>query len=245
MTASNYDACLKQVLKYEGGYSNHPSDPGGPTNFGITIHDYRRYINKSGTAEDVRRMPLSVAKEIYRTRYWNKVEGDKLFDGVDLAVFDYGVNSGIGRALPDFKPYRDLPPVAAIKALCARRMRFLRALRTWSTFGRGWGPRVANVEAIGVKMALTAQKLPPKEVQRKLEIEAKKAGEAKQGGAVVGGGGTSMAGGTAVKAGVFSQLDWLSVSIGAIVFVAAVFVVYRVVVNYRRQKAYLDAAKAA
>ena len=54
MAAASYDESLGRLLVHEGGYSNHPSDPGGPTNFGITIHDYRRYIRPSGTAADVR-----------------------------------------------------------------------------------------------------------------------------------------------------------------------------------------------
>src|SRR4029450_11832092 len=50
MAAANYDESLKRLLVHEGGYSNHPSDPGGPTNFGITLHDYRTYIDPDGTA---------------------------------------------------------------------------------------------------------------------------------------------------------------------------------------------------
>ncbi len=98
MAAANYDASLARVLKHEGGYTNHPSDPGGPTNFGITIHDYRRYIKANGTAADVRDMTLADAAKIYRARYWLALRCDELPAGLDYAVFDYGVNSGTGRA---------------------------------------------------------------------------------------------------------------------------------------------------
>ena len=98
MTASSYDEALKRVLVHEGGYSNHPSDPGGPTNWGITIHDARAYWKRDATAADVRNMPVEVAKDIYRSKYWDAMRCDELPAGVDYAVFDYGVNSGIGRA---------------------------------------------------------------------------------------------------------------------------------------------------
>src|SRR6185369_9289037 len=100
MTASSYDEALRRVLVHEGGYSNHPSDPGGPTNWGITIHDARQYWKADATADDVKAMPLSVAIEIYRRRYWNAMNCDADPAGVDLATFDYGVNSGVGRAVP-------------------------------------------------------------------------------------------------------------------------------------------------
>ena len=99
MTASSYDEALRRVLVHEGGYSNHPSDPGGPTNWGITIHDARAYWKTAATAADVRSMPVEVAKDIYRSKYWDAMRCNDLPAGVDYAVFDYGVNSGIGRAV--------------------------------------------------------------------------------------------------------------------------------------------------
>ena len=98
MTASSYDEALRRVLVHEGGYSNHPSDPGGPTNWGITIHDARAYWKKEATTADVRSMPVHVAKDIYRSKYWDAMCCDNLPAGVDYALFDYGVNSGIARA---------------------------------------------------------------------------------------------------------------------------------------------------
>ena len=60
----NYEDSLRRLLRHEGGYTNHPSDPGGPTKYGITIHDYRKYIKKGGTAADVKAMTLDQAKGI-------------------------------------------------------------------------------------------------------------------------------------------------------------------------------------
>ena len=98
MAARNFDLCLDRLLVHEGGYSNHPADPGGPTKFGITLADYRRYVNAKATAADVRAMKVDDAKPIYRRRYWNAMRCDELPAGVDYCIFDYAVNSGIGRA---------------------------------------------------------------------------------------------------------------------------------------------------
>lgn len=170
MTASNYDACLAGVLESEGGYSNDEGDPGGPTKYGITIIDARKYWMPNATASDVKAMPLSIAKSIYRSKYWQAVRGDDLPSGVDYAVFDYGVNSGVGRAakvlrellhLPAGSTIDDATVAAARKAdatvlvsnICAERLEFLEGLRTWSTFGRGWGSRVAKVKSASIAMA--------------------------------------------------------------------------------------------
>jgi lysozyme family protein len=141
MAATNYDACLARVLKHEGGYTNHPSDPGGPTNFGITIHDYRRYIKANGTPADARGMTLADAAKIYRARYWHALRCDELPAGLDYAVFDYGVNSGTGRAAKVMQRLLDLgggtamtdaaiagvrkaSPSALIGRLCDERLTF-------------------------------------------------------------------------------------------------------------------------
>ncbi|RDV02135.1 glycoside hydrolase family 108 protein [Undibacter mobilis] len=171
MAASSYDGALAGLLAHEGGYSNHPSDPGGPTNFGITIADYRKYVKADATAADVKAMTIGQAKAIYRARYWDAQRCDELPAGVDYAVFDYGVNSGIGRSgkvlrrllkLPDTTHQVSDEVIAAarvadaatlVAAICDERLRFLKALKTWPVFGRGWGRRVAEVKAAALTMA--------------------------------------------------------------------------------------------
>jgi lysozyme family protein len=171
MSASSYDEALSRLLVHEGGYSNHPSDPGGPTNFGITLADARAYWKRDATAADVRAMPRAVAREIYRTKYWAALRGNDLPAGVDYAVFDYGVNSGIGRAgkvlrrlvgLADTTSAIDAdvlaavwrrPPRRLIEAICDERLAFLQSLRTWGVFGNGWGRRVREVRAAALAMA--------------------------------------------------------------------------------------------
>lgn len=171
MTGYTYDAALDRLLLHEGGYTNHPSDPGGPTNFGITIADYRMYVKPGATANDVLHMRIEDAKKIYRLRYWDAQRCDELPDGVDYAMFDYGVNSGIGRSGKVLRRLLGLPdntsvvndaviaaalkrdPVELAKAICDERLAFLKRLSTWSVFGNGWGRRVAEVRAASVAMA--------------------------------------------------------------------------------------------
>ncbi len=163
MTAANYEACLKKTLSYEGGYTNHPSDPGGPTNWGITIADARKYWKKDATAADVKAMPLSVAKEIYRERYWDAVAGDTLPAGLDLAVFDFAVNSGVSRSLSYLKLYRTNDPTESAQRICDERLRFLRGLKTWPTFGKGWERRVVDVRKTALAMAAS---IPPPDIPK-------------------------------------------------------------------------------
>jgi lysozyme family protein len=171
MSASSYDEALSRLLVHEGGYSNHPSDPGGPTNFGITLADARAWWKRDATAADVRAMPRAVAREIYRTKYWAALRGNDLPAGVDYAVFDYGVNSGIGRpgkvlrrlvGLSDATSAIDddvlaavwrRPPRRLIEAICDERLAFLQGLSTWGVFGNGWGRRVREVRAAALEMA--------------------------------------------------------------------------------------------
>src|SRR5216684_2001799 len=144
MAQSSYDESLSRLLVHEGGYSNHPSDPGGPTNWGITIEDARRY--------------------------WDAMRCDALPAGVDYAVFDYGVSSGIGRAAKVLQrlvgtsvdgKIGPLTIAAAVKVnptklvgeICDERLAFLQGLSTWSVFGNGWGARVREVRAAALAMA--------------------------------------------------------------------------------------------
>lgn len=164
MSAANFATSLALTLLYEGGWSNHPADPGGATMCGITqrVYDEDR---------DARRLPrqsvrLSTEAEraaIYRRRYWDAAACDALPAGVDYALFDFAVNSGVGRAVrtlqrivgvdADGTPGRytlaavarycaQYQPTALTDALCHARMQFLLRVPTFSTFGRGWTVRV-------------------------------------------------------------------------------------------------------
>ncbi len=170
MSADCYAESIRRLLASEGGYVNHPSDPGGPTNFGITLGDYRRYVKADATAADVRAMKIGEAKAIYRAKYWDAMRSDDLLPGVDYCVFDYAVNSGTGRApkvlqrvlgiavtgrMDDttLTATRSRDARALIQGICDERLRFLQGLKTWPVFGRGWSKRVGEVRAAALAMA--------------------------------------------------------------------------------------------
>jgi lysozyme family protein len=94
----NFEICLAHVLSHEGGYSDHPSDPGGATNLGITRAVLEAWRGVAVTEADVKALTRAEAAAIYRKRYWDAVRGDELPAGLDLAVFDCAVNQGVSRA---------------------------------------------------------------------------------------------------------------------------------------------------
>lgn len=165
---SNFDRSLAYVLKEEGGYSNDPRDPGGATNFGIIQRVYDDYRKRLGLpARAVKLIDESEVKAIYQASYWSLAKCDLLPDGVDYVVFDGAVNSGVGqsakwlqRAL-GVKADGIIGPatIAAAEAypdhdelvdkICDARMAFLKALKTFATFGKGWSARVSRVRARG------------------------------------------------------------------------------------------------
>lgn len=128
------------------------------------------YVKPGATAADVKAMRLDEAKAIYRAKYWDAQRCDELPAGVDDAVFDYGVNSGIGRSgkvlrrclnLPDNTSVVNDAVIACaihadaarlVTAICDERLRFLQALRTWPVFGKGWSRRVAEVKAFSLQL---------------------------------------------------------------------------------------------
>jgi len=166
----NFGQSLKEVLKHEGGFVDHPKDPGGATNKGITIATFRKWMGKDSTVEQLKRITDDQVAHIYRKAYWNAVKGDDLPSGIDYAVFDFGVNSGPTRAIKYLQTVlgvasdgkigpatlnaaRAADPVRVINELCDRRMAFLKALSTFSTFGKGWTARVAGVRSKAISMA--------------------------------------------------------------------------------------------
>ncbi len=163
MVAANFERALSLVLKHEGGFADHPADPGGATMMGITQATLAHWRGQPVTKDDVRFLTRAEAAAIYRVRYWNAVAGDDLPSGLDLSAFDYAVNSGPSRAVRTIQGIvavtadgrigpQSLAAIRAedvavlVRALCAARMRFLRQLPTFAVFGRGWTRRVAAIE---------------------------------------------------------------------------------------------------
>jgi lysozyme family protein len=169
MASRNFAKSLDAVLKHEGGYVNHPRDPGGPTNMGITLRTLAAWRKTSVTASDVQNLSKEEAAKIYRKQYWDAVRGDDLPAGLDYVMFDYAVNSGAGKAIRDLQSVLNVTRDGQIGAMtldaAARagvgatingvmdtRLAFLKRLRTWDAFGKGWTRRINEVRATGLRM---------------------------------------------------------------------------------------------
>lgn len=177
----NFEQCLALTLKEEGGFTKHPADPGGMTNMGVTRATYEGWVHRKVEEEEMRALTLKDVTPIYRVNYWDRVRGDELPQGVDLAVFDLGVNSGTTTAIKFLQNALDIPadgifgpftlkhvneadPEALVKKLCEERLNFLKKLSTFPTFGKGWTARVKRVQENGLKMLAVVPQAPLKGV---------------------------------------------------------------------------------
>ena len=174
----NFPACLAEVLRHEGGWSDHPKDPGQATMKGVTIGTYRAWKGRTVSKDELRRIPDSEVAAIYRAWYWQPVRGDDLPAGLDLVAFDAAVNSGPSRGAKWLQKAvgvtqdgkigpatigaaRQADAALAVNRACDARMGFLRSLGTWPTFGKGWTRRVDSVRAVALAMAKPAPKPAP------------------------------------------------------------------------------------
>ena len=166
----NFDRALQFVLIHEGGYSDHPDDPGGATMKGITLDAFRRHFGEDKTTEDLRNITQDQLRKIYKIDYWDKCRADELPSGVDYATFDAAVNSGSWRASSWLQAAvgagRDgvigpktlgkiaaHEPIVIIQRQCDYRLEFLRGLSTFAIFGRGWMRRIKDVRQQAIEMS--------------------------------------------------------------------------------------------
>lgn len=166
----NRDAAMEVIFRHEGGYVDHPRDPGGATNLGITHKTLAAWRRKPVTRADVRALTKAEAREIYDREYWDPIRGDDLPAGVDLVVFDMGVNAGPARSArmlqeivkvtqdgvigaQTLAAVSQRDPAQIIESFSARRMTYYRSLKHWSTFGKGWSRRTNETMAAALDMA--------------------------------------------------------------------------------------------
>lgn len=172
----NFDACIGPLLEHEGGNDDDPQDPGGRTSRGIIQSEWDVWRKTHpGLPSDVWQAPQADVIAIYKQNYWDKLHCDELPAGVDYAVFDYGVNSGIGRSAKVLQEVVGVPqdgeigpqtigesfahtPVSVIDSISDERLAFLQELHTWPRFGRGWTTRVNEVKLLSLKLAGSAGK---------------------------------------------------------------------------------------
>lgn len=161
----NFDECLKMLLHHEGGYVNHPSDPGGETNLGVTKKVYQEW----GGTKDMKDLTVEDVAPIYKKNYWDRCKCDDLESGVDWVVFDWAVNSGTGRSAKAIQKICGAAQDGAIgpKTLALIgtqntqyvieefgkiRQDFYESLKTFDTFGKGWTRRNKETTAKALEM---------------------------------------------------------------------------------------------
>lgn len=166
----NWEEALKHILKYEGGYVNHPDDPGGMTNLGVTKRVWEEWTGKRASEADMRALTPAAVAPLYKKRYWDAVRGDDLPSGVDLCVFDAAVNAGVGRASKFLQQAIGVtvdgqigpktvsavtaqPADQVIEAFCDLREAHYKSLNTFATFGKGWMRRLDATEVDSNNMA--------------------------------------------------------------------------------------------
>jgi hypothetical protein len=167
---NNFDRCVAVTLAYEGGFCDNLGDPGGATNFGITLRTLEAFLGHSVTVDDVRAMSSSTAIEIYRANYWNQMRCGDLPAGVDLMLFDFGVNTGpatavkalqgLAQVTPDgaigqvtLNAVASIAPMTLVNGLAQARLAYVRGLPSFTEFGDGWTRRVSDVQQKAQKMA--------------------------------------------------------------------------------------------
>lgn len=160
---TNWQKSFELMLQSEGGFVNHPRDPGGMTNLGVTKATWESWVGREVDEAEMRGLTADKVDPLYKERYFDAVRGDELPIGLDYLMFDFAVNAGAGRAIkilqsavgvtPDggFGPItmaavQAVDPVDLIERFSQAKEDFYRSLTTFSTFGKGWLNRVADVK---------------------------------------------------------------------------------------------------
>jgi lysozyme family protein len=171
MSDKNFDKCLKFILQFEGGFTNDPKDPGGPTNLGITQATLSAFIGRQATIAEVRALTPAKAGAIYRAKFWDHVNADNLPVGIDLAVFDFGVHSGPSRGAAALQraikvaddgsvgpvtiaATKRADPATIINAICDDRMVFIKRTKAFKVpkFQKGLINRVTKCRKAALSM---------------------------------------------------------------------------------------------
>lgn len=157
---TSFAPALAFTLQSEGGWSDDPDDPGGATNKGITFATFLKHY-PGASIEDLKSISDTEVSTIYKAGYWDAVHGDDLPAGVDLSVFDFGVNAGPPRAIEMLQraagvdddgiigpatlaAVKAIDPVELIRSLAKEQQTYYEGLSTFWKFGRGWTTRTAQ-----------------------------------------------------------------------------------------------------
>lgn len=153
----NFSEAFDKLIGHEGGYSNHPDDPGGETMWGVTKNVARSW----GYTGPMRSLPRETAREIYKALYWDRSRAEEMPDAVRFDLFDTAVNSGVSQAIKilqraakvsddgaigpkTISAVRSMDPQLLDKRFSGYRLKFMTGLKNWPSFARGWANRIAT-----------------------------------------------------------------------------------------------------
>ena len=168
----NFADALTALLIHEAGFVDNKDDPGGMTNLGVTAETWAMWVGHDVNEKQMRALTPSIVAPLYKRKYWDACRADELISGLDYAVFDYAVNSVVGRAIKALQNCVGVAPdggfgtttMAAVSQFkgdaaktlveeyCDNRLQFLKSLKTFPVFGKGWEKRVNEVKAMSLKM---------------------------------------------------------------------------------------------
>jgi len=159
----NFDACLANVLKNEGGWADDPRDPGGATMEGITMKTFQGFIGREASKDELRNIPNETRDAIYRQMYWDPIKGDSLDSGIDAVVMDHAVNAGVHRAQNLAasivgSPAYDVDAINSYGAdkfvadFTEGRANYYRSLKIFAIYGKGWLRRAALTSDLALKL---------------------------------------------------------------------------------------------
>lgn len=168
---SNWQQAFKQMLASEGGFTDDERDNGnklpdgrkGSTMLGVTQMNWEQHVGHQVTHDDMRKLTAADVEPLYKQKYWDVVQGDKLPNGIDYMVFDMGVNAGPGRSIKLLQAAVGVPadgglgpitmaavwdadPIKLIQDFSDAKEDFYRSLDSFATYGTGWLNRVAAVK---------------------------------------------------------------------------------------------------
>ena len=157
----NWQKSFDLMLASEGGYVNHPSDPGGMTNLGVTKRVWEEWVGRESNEKEMRSLTKEMVEPLYKRKFWDACKCDNLPSGIDYLVFDFAVNAGVGRSAKTLQKVVGTTPDGAIgpKTIAAvvatkdliekfsdEKATFYKSLHTFSSFGNGWLNRIAHVK---------------------------------------------------------------------------------------------------
>ena len=165
----NFDKAIDHTLQEEGGFVNHPSDPGGMTNLGVTKAVWEEWVGHPVDEKIMRELTPERVAPLYKRKYWDACNCDNLPLGIDYLVFDFAVNAGVGRSaktlqtaigcVPDgaigpntMAAINKADPKSLIDKFSTAKTNFYQSLKTFSVFGKGWLRRVDETKKNALEM---------------------------------------------------------------------------------------------